>query len=200
MVDLLIRMDSCRAGLGVSSAGERALRSSSRSQPSSVHSTFWIAVSRPSTDLWSGSSGRAQRWATYHSPAGVSTRHPCPAFCRSAYGLYSCGRRKSDRSGRSMGGIACQERVDRSGLVRTGDVAGARQRHAVPVSGAALGRHQVIEPVPPVQVRRLEASAVGASAVDAGGWAAQFLRVRRRTPRERWRQGVRSHREGPTPE
>ena len=73
------------------------------------------------------------------------------------------------------GGIARQERIDRSGLVRTGDVAGARQRHAVPVSGAALGRHQVIEPVPPVQVRRLKTSAVGASAVDASGWAAQFL-------------------------
>ena len=59
-----------RPGAGVSSCAQQCRRRPAASQPSSVHSTCCIAVSRPSIDCRCGSKGRAQRWATYHSPVG----------------------------------------------------------------------------------------------------------------------------------
>ena len=150
-----------------------------RSQPAvmSVHSTFWIAVSRPRR------CGRSIRLEWTRTEMG---HVPLPAgriYQTSMSRLLQIGVRVVQLRAQKVVIISAEvrrriaryERVDRSWAGTARRCRGARQRHAVPVSGAALGRHQVIEPVPPVQVRRLKTSAVGASAVDASGWAAQFL-------------------------
>ena len=87
------RTTSAGVALGAEPAGEGVSSPATvppvlrRNHPSSDQRTCCRAVSRPRVDRWSGPIGRAQRWATYHSPSGVLTREPWPAFCSSAPGL-----------------------------------------------------------------------------------------------------------------
>ena len=77
-----------------------------------------------------------------------------------------------------VGRVAGQEGVEGVGFVRPLDDRRPGQGDAVRVPGAALGRHEVVLPVVPVQVGGLQAAPVRATPVDAAGLADQSPQVR----------------------